>query len=395
MEGVNDMASYKENYSKKTGKLLSFRLRADLGRDASGKQIVKTKTIPAPANMTLAKARKAAQKEADDWEQKLKEGLFPIGEKTFRRFIEDDFFAIHNTELKSTSIEFYKNISVRPLDHFGNMYLTKITSLDIEKFLSELRTVKQANGKPLSAKTIRHVYSFLSMSFGFAERHDLIPRNPMKKLSPPKVQRNKVDFLDKSAAKEFLSALKTAPIRWRVLMETLICVGLRRGEASGLMWSDLDFDGGTITVQRSVTYTPGDGLQVGIPKTFNSVRTIPIPANLISGFQQLQKEQAVPHSYLLGAYVFADTENPFSPIRPDRITRWLRQFEKEHGLRKISPHGLRHTTATLLLSNGANVKVVQEILGHGDSATTLNFYVGVVKEDLKTATDSLGTALGL
>lgn len=134
-------------------------------------------------------------------------------------------------------------------------------------------------------------------------------------------------------------------------METLICVGLRRGEASGLMWSDLDFDGRTITVQRSVTYTPGDGLQVGIPKTFNSVRTIPIPANLISSFQQWQKEQAAPHgSLLLGAYVFADTENPFSPIRPDRITQWLRQFEKEHGLRKISPHGLRHTAATLVLS---------------------------------------------
>ena len=179
-------------------------------------------------------------------------------------------------------------------------------------------------------------------------------------------------------------------------METLICLGLRRGEAAGLMWSDFDFDGGTLTVQRNVTYVPGSGLQIGTPKTDSSIRVLPVPAALICNLKKWQKEQAAPHgSTLIGAYTFADIKDPFSPIRPDRITQWLRRFEKEHGLKEVSPHDLRHTAATLLLSGGANVKAVQEILGHADSSTTLNFYTAAIKEDLKEATDNLGAALGL
>ena len=390
------MASVKENFSQKTGKLLSFRLRADLGRGLDGRQIVKTKTIPAPAGLTPAKARKMAQREADEWERQLKEGLLPTTEKTFRRFIEDDFLALHNTELKPTSREFYKNISVRPLNYFGNMTLSKITSLDVEKFMAQLRTVQQKNGKPLSAKTLRHIYAFLTVSFGFAEKHDLISRNPMSKITPPKLEKKKIDFLDEADAKKFLEILKTAPLRWQVLMETLICLGLRRGEAAALMWSDFNFDEGTLTVQRNVTYVPGSGLQIGTPKTDSSIRVLPVPAALICNIKKWQKEQAAPHgSTLIGAYTFADIKDPFSPIRPDRITQWLRRFEKEHGLKEVSPHDLRHTAATLLLSGGANVKAVQEILGHADSSTTLNFYTAAIKEDLKEATDNLGAALGL
>ena len=87
--------------------------------------------------------------------------------------------------------------------------------------------------------------------------------------------------------------------------------------------------------------------------------------------------------------------DPYSPIRPDNITQWLARFNKSHGLRNVSPHDLRHTCATLLLSNGASVKETQTILGHADASTTLRFYCGTDMDALKTASDKLARALAM
>ena len=87
--------------------------------------------------------------------------------------------------------------------------------------------------------------------------------------------------------------------------------------------------------------------------------------------------------------------DPYSPIRPDNITQWLARFNKTHGLRNVSPHDLRHTCATLLLANGANVKETQTILGHADASTTLKFYVGTNIDALKNASDRLAQALAM
>ena len=399
------MESITENYSKKTGKLSSFRLRADLGRDADGKQIIKTKTIPVPAGLTPARARKAAQDEANEWEKELKkqkkEGLEPPTEeqapvKTFRQFIEDDFLALHNSGIKPTSREFYRHISVRPIEYFGNMVLSEITPLQIDMFIAHLRTVQQKNGKPLSAKTIRHIYTFLVTAFKFAERYDLITQNPMNKSTPPKLDKKPVDHLDSKEAKAFLVALDKAPLRWQCLMEVLITTGIRRGEAAALMWSDFNFDSLTMKIQRNAYYTPKDGVSVGTPKTESSIREIHILPTVAAKLKQWKAEQAAPHGgVLIGAYSFSDSVDPFSPIRPDAITKWLRLFEDANGLRKVSPHDLRHTAATLLLANGADIKVVQTILGHAESSTTLDFYVAAVKENTTAAIDSYGAALGL
>ena len=66
-----------------------------------------------------------------------------------------------------------------------------------------------------------------------------------------------------------------------------------------------------------------------------------------------------------------------------------------HDLPDMSPHDLRHTCATLLLSNGADIKSVSEILGHTDASTTLNFYVRSELQQMKAATDKFANAFGL
>ena len=111
------MASVKVNYGK-DGKIVSYRLRADLGRDANGKQIIRTRTEKASKKMTPAKELKAMQQLAEKWEQELKDGLVPAGERTFRQFVERDFFElhVHSGELKASTVAFYQNMAPRAIE---------------------------------------------------------------------------------------------------------------------------------------------------------------------------------------------------------------------------------------------------------------------------------------
>ena len=108
--------------------------------------------------------------------------------------------------------------------------------------------------------------------------------------------------------------------------------------------------------------------------------------------EQIRKH---PHQILKTAFVFHGKESPFLPRDPNTATRKITYFMRSIGLQGISPHDLRHTCATLLLDNGADIKSVQEILGHADASTTLNFYVKADLRQMKLATQKYADAFNL
>ena len=383
-------------YKNKDGVIISYRFRACVGRDELGKQQFATKTVKLTdkeTKLTPKKLEAEMQRQADNWEKDILAGRIPVKRNTFRYFVEEIWWKNHvlNGEHKAATIEFYKNMTGRIVERFGNRDLTAIKSVDIERFLNDLR----AEG--LSTSTLKHYQNVLRIMFKYAETHDLIEKDPMRKVKPIKAEAKQVDFLTPEQAKVFLAALDDAPLRWRCMMTILILEGLRRGEVVGLQWSDIDFEKCTISVNRSVGYVPGQGVTVGTPKSKNSIRTLPLSAPalvLLREWKQAQAEECgavlLPH-----AYIFALETDVYQPMFPTAPTRWLSRFVKAHNLPDVSPHDLRHTCGSLMLASGeASIKDIQDFLGHEDAKTTLKFYAGTTPETLRKAAEGLAAVLG-
>lgn len=379
-------------------KTVSYKLRAYLGRDDQGKQIFRFKTWYVPDDLTPAKARKAAQKASDEFEKKAR-GEYEQEQKKrgedagdnlvlipFDRFIKEFWFPIFvcNGEHKETTIEYYRNMSARAAEHFQKKPLERITALDIEKFFVSLHS----GDKPLAPKTIKHCYTALKSIFSFAMLCDIIQQNPMDRVGAPKLEKKKVDVLSTDDIKRFLFTLdmKETPIDFRCMCLTLIGTGVRRGELMGLQWGDIDFTANTIQIKRNVVYTPLSGVQISTPKTHSSFRTIPMID--ILAYTLLEYKQTLCSSRDTD-FVFQKEGYPEQPRDPNTITRRLKRFMKSHNFPDMSPHDLRHTFATQLLANSSDIKSTQKILGHSDSATTLNFYVSESDEQMRTAANKL------
>ena len=211
------------------------------------------------------------------------------------------------------------------------------------------------------------------------------------------MRKKKVDALSDEQAKVFFEKVKSCPIDLQCILTMLITTGLRRGELAGLKWRDIDTSAGVLHVERGVSYTHGSGVVVSTPKTSSSIRDVPLmPATVDVVLRYLDDvKKKHPSTIIKDAYLFHMRDDIFRPIDPNAITRRVKRFMRNSGLPDLSPHDLRHSCATLLLAQGADVKSVQQILGHSDASTTLNFYVRSDINQMRAATDKMADAFGL
>ena len=405
------MATIREN--KKNGKTVSFRFTVCLERDIRGKQIREYTTWKPDEGLTPARAKKAAERAADAWEQEVraeyqkKKALgqaytIPAEKRRddFAAFVNDTWLPlqVRGGNDKPTTIAFYQHNARTITDYFQGAVLQEIGPIDIQKYLVYLRTqYKSKLGKPLSPKSLRHQYGTLNLIFGYAEKQEMIVKNPMRKVDPPKKEKKPIDALTQEQAARFFQLLSDCPLDFHCILYLLITTGIRRGECMGLQWKDIDEKACTITIERNVSYTPESGVIVSTPKTAHSVRTIPIMPSTLHLLQRWkeQTEREHPNTILKEAFLFPKGDDVFAARDPNSVTRRVKRFMKNNGFPDLSPHDLRHSCATLLLSQGADIKSVQEILGHADASTTLNFYVKADLKQMQAATEKFAAAFNL
>lgn len=390
------------------GKIVSYKFRAFLGRDETGKQITRYSTWPVPEDMSPTKGRRAAEKVAELWEkqahfeyaqdvqnpERVKAREIEKDRTPFSSFVLNDWFpiCIDNGEHKPKTVSFYNDTVKNLVVYFGRTPLQKITAIAIQKFIIYLRTEKG-----FAPQTVHHHYRTLNMIFAYARKQEIILKNPMDKVDPPKLAKKQVDALSPEAAKNFFSALNDCPLDFRCMLHLMITTGMRRGECIGLKWGDIDETRSLVKVERNVTYTAKSGITVSTPKTAASLRTIPLMNSTLNLLKALKEERKVenPDTILDDSFIFPGEAGIFAPRDPNAVTHRVKHFMKVNGLPDMSPHDLRHSCATLLLSSGADVKSVQEILGHTNASTTLNFYVKADINQMQATSSKMAAVFGL
>lgn len=246
----------------------------------------------------------------------------------------------------------------------------------------------------LSPRTVRYTHAVLRNALEQAVKWQMLHRNPAQFVDLPKQKRKETQALSPEEAKKFMKASSVS--KWDTLFILLLTTGMRPGEALGLKWSDFDFQSGKVRVQRTLVRNKNKW-SFEEPKTSRSRRTIPIPNSVINSLKEHRKNQIEgklsAEKYQNYDLVFASQKG--EPLNEQNIVR--RHFKpllEKAGLSKnYRLYDLRHSCATLLLSQGENPKIVSERLGHASVTLTLDTYSHVLPDMQQGAAEKLENLL--
>lgn len=270
----------------------------------------------------------------------------------------------------------------------GNRPLEKLAPQDIQAFITEKL------GTGLAPRTVQYAYAILRAAMNQAVRWNLVPRNVVTLVSPPRVPRKEIMPFNPEEARAFLAAAQGH--RLEALFAVAVAIGLREGEALGLRWQDIDVKDGILSVRSAVQRIKGK-LHLVEVKTERSRRTIALPQVALDAFighrqRQEQERMLAGDRWQEKGLVF--TTNVGTPIDPRNALREFHALLKVAKIPRRSFHSLRHACATLLLAQGVNPRTVMEILGHSSIRVTLDIYSHVIPMVHREAMNRMDTILG-
>lgn len=275
------------------------------------------------------------------------------------------------------------------LKQLGSKYIDKLTVLDCQKAVNIW-----FNDAPKTYKRfIRYTNNVLNYGINNLE---LISKNPVNKVIPPKAKNKPkpfTDFYSKDELNIFLRDAKKYNFKYFVFFRLLAYSGMRKGEALALKWSDINFKDNTISINKDVTVGLNNELYEDTPKTENSFRALNMDAATMEYLKVYRLMQQ--KTMLKLGYNFLNSDNLlFSTINNGYLSmskprQWNVAICKKYKLRRIKIHGFRHTHASLLFEAGASMNEVKARLGHADINTTMNIYTHVTDDQKKDTTNKL------
>lgn len=425
------MASIRERHG-------SYQITVSCGYDIKGKKLLETTTFTPDPSLTAKQREKAVREFAQQFEAKIRNGLVMSGSKiTLKEFADrwiEEYAKINLTP--GTTAKYRQELDSKILPELGHLKLSELKPHKVNAFFASLtKDGARKDGKPggYSKASIIKTRNVLSSMLRTAVEWEIIERNPCDKVRLQGVTADeKIKFFTPEQTAIFLDYIekpysihvsghkriddtglpytvgdytitKYIPEQVRVLFILAIYSGLRKGELLALQWSDIDFEGDLIQVSKAVTLVAG--VQVcKAPKTKTSCRTVSIPHFLTERLAALKQAQdqfrAEVGDYWQGNnWIFTQDNGrmmnystPYQALQ-DAIIRYNQDKPAEEQLPHIPFHGLRHTSATLLIAGHQDVKTVSKRLGHAQTSTTMNIYAHALQESDRRAADVLESLL--
>ncbi len=232
------------------------------------------------------------------------------------------------------------------------------------------------------------MHSVVRRGLGQALEWNLVARNVADGVKRPRLERQERTPFDAQQVDKLLKAGASDSLH--ALFHVAVFTGLRLGEVLALTWKDIDFEDATLTVRQTLTKV-GERFEIGTPRTNTSKRSLDLSPTVVAELKKQRREQAEKRLVLGEAWatdlVFTTTIG--TALSPPNVRRSLRRLLKVAGLPPIRFHDLRHTAATLMLSQGITPRVVMDVLGHSDTRMTMGLYAHVLKGQKKAAADAM------
>ncbi|WP_083873857.1 tyrosine-type recombinase/integrase, partial [Nocardia paucivorans] len=296
--------------------------------------------------------------------------------------------------VRGTTATNYAN-ALQPIrDRYGEEPVQKISKRHLDDLVTDLLagTAKKANGRdrrPWAPETVNATLDRFETVLDSLIAQGKLVRNVAALVDrvPAKRKKRHNTFSEDEVRKVLAAASKDRNGHaWHLALS-----GLRRGEIGGLRWSDIDLEGGTLTIANNRVSVNGRAEEYET-KSEDSDRTLPLTATLKAELKAARKRQAAEklalgEAYGPGTHVVVDPAG--YPYHPDTLTDYWEKITKAAKVRRIRLHDARHTCGTLMHLQGVPIAVISEWLGHADSAFTMRTYVHSQNDALASAAGTL------
>ena len=309
--------------------------------------------------------------------------------KTVRQYADGVFMPTKEATFSENARSSYRMfLDKHILPVLGDVLLVEVSPAMISKLLIDFQRAVYAH-----ATTVK-LYNILNGIFEMAFLDESIPMNPMLKVKRPAPRKDEQpkEESDKAYTVQELSYILSCaaqePLQWQTYISLAADTGLRRGECCGLQWGDINFKAGAVTVRRNLQYTAAAGVYATSPKN-GKVRVVDVGPDTLALLKQLREKQA---ESCLSKWIFTQ-EGAAEPMHPQSPTRYFQKFGQRYGVKDFHPHKLRHSSASIAITSGADVVSVSERLGHSDTAVTLRMYAHANEESIRRAGQTVRDAL--
>lgn len=301
---------------------------------------------------------------------------------TVSQWLEEWLNTFCTNKVKLLTLQSYRGIIKRHITpEIGAIELQAVKGSHIQRLYNALTK------KGLCGKTVKNVAAVLHKAFSVALKQGLIQINPCDAAELPKAERHEITPLKDEEIPLFLSAIESTPMRNAYAL--CLFAGLREGECLGLSWKQVDFQKGRIMISQQLQVEKAKGSRYYIAPSTKSgkPRTIKPPP---IAFEYLRAERVKQTENRLKAGPL--WSNPDDLVFTDEVGghyvfytfyRRFKAIAASIGRPDLRPHDLRHTAATVAIASGADIKSVQDLLGHSTASFTLNVYAHTSEQMMK------------
>ena len=416
----------------------TYQITVSCGRDIYGRKLRETVTFTPDPALTPKKREKAVADFARDFEQKVKAGAAMDGRRiTLKEFTDRWLVEVAAQKLQpGTVVKYREELDDKILPALGHIKLSELKPHNLNAFfvgLTKDGARKDGKSGGYAKATIQKTRNVLSSILRTAAEWEIIEKNPLDRVRfKAEDAADKIKYFSPDQAAAFLEYIeqpytvqigghkriddtgkpymvgtyqttREIPEQMRVLFNLALYTGLRRGELLALEWSDIDFNNDRLTVSKAATKINGQQT-VKAPKTKTSCRTVSIPNSLTVRLQRLKADRLeyrlkIGQRWQGANWIFIQEDGKMMCDSAPRqamqsaIMRYNAGRKEAEQLPLIPFHGLRHTSATLLIAEHQDIKTVSRRLGHAQTSTTLNIYAHALQESDKKAASVLENLL--